>query len=154
MQRTYEVMFIIRPDMAEEDVDKLVATLESNATAAGAEIKTTEKMGKRRLAYLVRGFNDGMYVLMTLLSSDGKAIHEVERRLRVSEPVIKFITVRVDETQKRVDKLAKLRAGKVKRSTVEAAAAAQAQFQANQQAQQAQAQAQAPAAEPVPEAGA
>ena len=143
MQRTYEVMFIIRPDMAEEDVDKLVATLESNATAAGAEIKNTEKMGKRRLAYFVRGFNDGMYVLMTL-NSDGKAIHEVERRLRVSEPVIKFITVRVDESQKRVDKLAKLRAGKVKRSTVEAAAAAQAQMQA------AQAQAAAPV-EAVPE---
>lgn len=129
MQRTYEVMFIIRPDMADEDVDKLVATLESNATAAGAQIKNTEKMGKRRLAYLVRGFNDGMYVLMTLLS-DGKAIHEVERRLRVSEPVIKFITVRVDETQKRVDKLAKLRASKVKRSSVEAAAAQQAAAQA------------------------
>ena len=125
MQRTYEVMFIIRPDMADEDVDKLVATLESNATGAGAQVKNTEKMGKRRLAYLVRGFNDGMYVLMTLLS-DGKAIHEVERRLRVSEPVIKFITVRIDETQKRVDKLAKLRASKVKRSATEAAAAAQA----------------------------
>lgn len=147
MERTYEVMFIIRPDMAEEDVDKLVATLESNATAAGAQIKNTEKMGKRRLAYMVRGFNDGMYVLMTL-ASDGKAIHEVERRLRVSEPVIKFITVRVDESQKRVDKIAKLRAGKVKRSAVEAAAAAQANFQAQQQAQQ---QAQAPAAEAVPE---
>jgi small subunit ribosomal protein S6 len=123
MQRTYEVMFIVRPDMAEEDLDKLVATLESNATAAGAELKNTEKMGKRRLAYLVRGFGDGNYVLMTL-NSDGKAIHEVERRLRVSEPVIKFITVRIDESQKRVDKLAKLRAGKVKRSATEAAAAA------------------------------
>ncbi|HUR37808.1 MAG TPA: 30S ribosomal protein S6 [Terriglobales bacterium] len=133
MQRIYEVMFIIRPDMGDEDVDKLVATLESNATAAGAQLKSTEKMGKRRLAYLVRGFNDGLYVLMTLIS-DGQAIHEVERRLRVSEPVIKFITVRVDESQKRVDKLAKLRAGKVKRSTVEAAAAAQAQAQAAQQA--------------------
>ncbi|HUS18185.1 MAG TPA: 30S ribosomal protein S6 [Terriglobales bacterium] len=143
MQRIYEVMFIIRPDMADEDVDKLVATLESNAKAAGAEVKNTEKMGKRRLAYLVRGFNDGMYVLMTLVT-DGKAIHEVERRLRVSEPVIKFITVRVDESQKRVDKLAKLRAGKVKRSTVEAAAAAQAQMQA-------QAQAQATPAETAPE---
>jgi small subunit ribosomal protein S6 len=143
MQRIYEVMFIIRPDMADEDVDKLVATLESNATAAGAEVKNTEKMGKRRLAYLVRGFNDGMYVLMTL-NTDGKAIHEVERRLRVSEPVIKFITVRVDESQKRVDKLAKLRASKVKRSTVEAAAAAQAQMQA-------QAQAQATPAEAKPE---
>lgn len=115
MQRTYEVMFIVRPDMAEEDLDKLVAGLETNATTAGATIKNTEKMGKRRLAYFVRGFNDGFYVLMTL-ESVGNSIHEVERRLRVSEPVIKFITVRVDEAQKRVDKIQKLRASKVKRS--------------------------------------
>jgi small subunit ribosomal protein S6 len=138
MQRTYEVMFIVRPDMADEDLDKLVSTLESNATAAGAKLKNTEKMGKRRLAYLVRGFGDGNYVLMTL-ESDGQAIHEVERRLRVSEPVIKFITVRVDESQKRADKLAKLRATKVKRSATEAAANAAAPPAA------------VPAAEPTPE---
>ncbi len=114
--RSYEVMFIVRPDMADEDVDKIVSTLESNATAAGAKLKNTERMGKRRLAYMVRGFNDGIYLLMTV-EAQGNVIHEVERRLRVSEPVIKFITVRVDETQKRVDKIQKLRAAKVKRST-------------------------------------
>ena len=119
--RVYEVMFIVRPDVADEDLDKLISTLEGNATHAGAKLKNTERMGKRRLAYVVRGFADGNYILMTL-EADGKAIHEVERRLRVSEPVIKFITVRVDETQKRVDKLAKLRAGKVKRSATDAAA--------------------------------
>ena len=115
MQRSYEVMFIVRPDMAEEDVDKIVSTLESNATAAGAQVKNSERMGKRRLAYMVRGFNDGQYLLMTV-EADGKAIHEVERRLRVSEQVIKFITVRVDESQKRVNKIQKLRSMKIKRS--------------------------------------
>jgi len=120
--RTYEVMFIVRPDLADDEVEKMVTTLEGNATQAGAKLKNTEKMGKRRLAYMVRGFADGNYILMTL-EADGKAIHEVERRLRVTEQVIKFITVRVDETQKRVDKLAKLRAGKVKRSATEQAAA-------------------------------
>ena len=119
MQRTYEVMFIVRPDMADEDLDKLLATLESNADHAGAKVKNTERMGKRRLAYAVRGFADGAYILMTL-EADGKAIHEVERRLRVSEPVIKFITVRVDEIQKRAEKIQKLRSSKVKRSAVEA----------------------------------
>ena len=122
-QRIYEVMFIVRPDLADDEVDKIVATLEGNATHAGAKLKNTERMGKRRLAYLVRGFADGNYILMTL-EADGKAIHEVERRLRVTEQVIKFITVRVDETQKRVDKIAKLRASKVKRSATEAPAAA------------------------------
>src|SRR4051812_19981580 len=124
-QRIYEVMFIVRPDVADEDLEKLITTLENNATHAGAKLKNTERMGKRRLAYMVRGFADGNYILMTL-EAEGAAIHEVERRLRVSEPVIKFITVRVDASQKRVDKLAKLRASKVKRSTAEAAAAASA----------------------------
>jgi small subunit ribosomal protein S6 len=122
-QRSYEVMFIVRPDMADEDLDKIVSTLESNATAAGAKVKNTERMGKRRLAYMVRGFNDGIYLLLTV-DADGKAIHEVERRLRVSEPVIKFITVRVDESQKRVDKIQKLRSQKVKRSALPQAEAA------------------------------
>src|SRR3954466_10368335 len=121
MQRTYEVMYIVRPDMADEDMEKLVSSLESNAGAAGAKVKNTERLGKRRLAYYVRGFNDGVYVLLTV-EADGKAIHEVERRLRVSEPVIKFITVRTDESNKRLDKVKALRASKVKRSAVEAAA--------------------------------
>jgi small subunit ribosomal protein S6 len=117
-------MFIVRPDMADEDVDKLVANLESNANTAGAKIQTTERWGKRKLAYDVRRFSEGNYILMKL-DADGKAIHEVERRLRVAEPVIKFITVRTDEKQKKLDKIQKLRATKVKRSATEVPAAAE-----------------------------
>jgi len=61
----------------------------------------------------VRGFADGMYILFTL-EGTGEIIHELERRLRVTEPVIKFLTVRVDEEQKRLDKVKKLRDAKVK----------------------------------------
>jgi small subunit ribosomal protein S6 len=121
MQRSYEVMFIVRPDVVEEDLDKLIATLQSNATQAGATVKNTEKMGKRRLAYDVKRFQEGFYVLL-VVESDGKAIHELERRLRVTEQVLKFITVRTDEEQQRLDKIAKLRASRTKRSTAEAAA--------------------------------
>ena len=121
-QRTYEVMFIVRPDLVDEEMDKLLANLESQATGAGAKVKGLEKMGKRRLAYTVRKFNDGFYVLLTV-DADGKAIHEIERRLRVAEPVIKFISVRIDEEHKRLDKIKQLRATKVKRSTAEAAPA-------------------------------
>ena len=119
-QRTYEVMFIIRPDLQEEEIDKLISNLESQASNAGATVKNVERMGKRRLAYLVRKFIDGFYVLLTV-EADGKAIHEIERRLRVSEPVIKFISVRIDEEQKRLDKIKQLRATRVKRSTAEPA---------------------------------
>ena len=122
MQRTYEVMFIVRPDLAEEEIDKLLSNLESQATSAGATVKNLERMGKRRLAYLVRKFADGFYVLLTV-DADGKAIHEIERRLRVSEPVIKFISVRVDEEQKRLEKIRQIRATKVKRSASEPAPA-------------------------------
>lgn len=122
MQRSYEVMFIVRPDVVEEDLDKLIATLQSNATQAGATVKNTEKMGKRRLAYDIKRFQEGFYVLL-VVESDGKAIHELERRLRVTEQVLKFITVRTDEEQQRLDKIAKLRASRTKRSTAEVAAA-------------------------------
>jgi small subunit ribosomal protein S6 len=57
---------------------------------------------------MVRRFNDGVYVLM-VIEGGGPVIHELERRLRVTEPVIKFLTVRVDEEQKRLDKIKKLR---------------------------------------------
>jgi len=124
-QRTYEVMFIVRPDLLEEDTDKLIATLQGHATTAGATVLNTEKMGKRRLAYDVKKFSDGQYVLLTL-NADGKSIHELERRMRVAEPVIKFITVRTDEEKQRLDKAAKLREAKKRRPTESAASAAPA----------------------------
>ena len=66
MNRTYELMFIVRPDMAEEDQDKLISTLESSVTSSGGAVKNVERMGKRRLAYVVRRFHDGIYILLTL----------------------------------------------------------------------------------------
>ena len=108
MNRTYELMFIVRPDMAEEDQDKLISTLESAITSSGGTVKNVERMGKRRLAYVVRKFYEGLYILLTLEGSGG-LVHELERRLRVTEPVIKFLTVRVDEEQKRLDKIKKIK---------------------------------------------
>jgi small subunit ribosomal protein S6 len=108
MQRVYEVMFIVRPDVAEEDVDKLIAGFSTTVTGGGGTVKTVEKMGRRKLAYIVRKFNDGNYVLLTI-EADGAVVLELERRLRVTEPVIKFITVRIDEEEKRLAKVKALR---------------------------------------------
>src|SRR5215470_4921807 len=142
MQRTYELMFIVRPDMTDEDQDKLVANLESQVGAAGGTVKSVERMGKRRLAYLVRKFQEGIYVLLTL-EGEGGMVKEVERRLRVTEPVIKFITVRVDEEQKRLAKIKAIRDTKVRGRGTRAAAA---------EAAAAEAAANAPAAEATPAA--
>jgi small subunit ribosomal protein S6 len=108
MPRLYEVMFIVRPDAVEEDVDKLIAGFSANITNGGGVVKTVEKMGRRKLAYTVRKFNDGNYVLLTI-EANGSVVLELERRLRVTEPVIKFITVRIDEEEKRLAKVKALR---------------------------------------------
>jgi small subunit ribosomal protein S6 len=107
-------MIIVRPDVVEDDFDRLITTLEGHIGTAGGTLKGTERMGKRRLAYEVRGFNDGNYVLFTV-EGEGKIIAEIERRLRVAEPVIKFITVRVDEEQKRLAKIKKIRDSRQRR---------------------------------------
>jgi small subunit ribosomal protein S6 len=120
MNRTYEVMFIVRPDMAEEDLDKLISTLETAVSGTGGSVKSVEKMGKRRLAYAVGRFHDGVYVLLTV-EGGGGLIHELERRLRVTEPVIKFLTVRIDEEQKRLDKIKKIREARKKAAPAPAA---------------------------------
>src|SRR5580698_11132779 len=115
MERFYEVMFIVRPDIEDADVDKLIAGLEQTITNGGGNLRSIEKLGRRKLAYTVRKFNDGNYVLLTV-DADGKLIAEVERRLRVIEQVIKYITVRMDEETKRLDKVKALRASRKKLS--------------------------------------
>jgi small subunit ribosomal protein S6 len=117
--RSYEIMFIVRPDVEEADLDKLIEGFQKNITDGGGEIRSLEKMGRRRLAYTVRKFNDGFYVLLTINAAGG-LIAEIERRLRVSEPVIKFITVRMDEEEKRLAKIKAHRDTHVKRSAIPA----------------------------------
>jgi small subunit ribosomal protein S6 len=118
MNRTYEIMFIVRPDIEEAEIDKIIETFSGYITAGGGAIKNSladQKMGRRRLAYTVRKFNDGFYILL-VVDAPASLIHEIERRLRVSEQVIKFITVRTDEEDKRVAKIKKHRDAHVKRS--------------------------------------
>ena len=133
MNRTYEIMFIVRPDLEEAETDKLIATVTGYITDGGGKVTNPladQKMGRRRLAYTVNKFNDGFYVLL-IVEAPASLISEIERRLRVSEQVIKFITVRTDEEDKRVAKIKKHRDAHVKRSALpqvhaEAAAPAEA----------------------------
>jgi small subunit ribosomal protein S6 len=125
MQRTYEVMFIVRPDVADDEVDRLISGFESHVDSSGGRVVNVERMGKRRLAYTVRKFRDGNYVLLTV-DGKGGVVRELERRLRVSEPVIKFITVRVDEEAKRLAKVKKLRETRQRRPATPAETAEEA----------------------------
>ncbi len=82
MNRTYEIMFIVRPDVEEAELDKLIEGFSANVTSGGGEVKNVEKMGRRRLAYTVRKFNDGFYVLMNV-AAQGSLITEIERLAKI-----------------------------------------------------------------------
>jgi small subunit ribosomal protein S6 len=96
----YELMFIVRPDVPEDEVDKLAAQMEGVVTGAGGKIEKIEKLGRRRLAYRVQRHREGFYVLFSFEGS-GDTVREFERRLKVADPVIKYLAVRMDEDLKR-----------------------------------------------------
>jgi small subunit ribosomal protein S6 len=102
--RTYEVVFIIRPDVPEADVDALVESLQQAVTGAGGQMVKADKWGKRPLAYRVGGQREGFFVLFEF-AGGGEALRELERRLKVTEQVLKFFSVRVDLERKKVEKL-------------------------------------------------
>ena len=101
--RVYEVLFIIAPNIEESDIDNLVTQLSDVATNQGARIAKIDRMGRRRLAYPIGKFNDGHYVVFTIEGS-GAEIAELERRMRVTDAVIRYITIRIDEDLKRAEK--------------------------------------------------
>jgi small subunit ribosomal protein S6 len=106
--RIYESLFIIKPDVPDEEADQRVEALQGQLTAAGAQIDKVDKWGKRKLAYRVQKYREGFYVLFQFTSGP-EAVKEIERRLRVADMVMKFITVRIDETLKRLEKRKKER---------------------------------------------
>ena len=107
--RKYELIFIVRTDVPEEDVEKLVTQMQGVVTGAGGKIEKAEKMGRRRLAYRVHRQKEGLYVLLVFEGS-GDTVKELERRLKVTDTVIKFLTVRMDEELKRAEKMKAVRA--------------------------------------------
>ena len=102
--RNYEIMFIVNPNAVEEEIDKINAQVEGIVTSGGGEIHKIEKMGKRRLAYDVGKHREGHYVLF-VIGANGDIVKECERRLRVMDAVIKYITVRTDDEVRRFEKI-------------------------------------------------
>jgi small subunit ribosomal protein S6 len=106
--RKYEIMFIVDPNFPEEEIDQLNSQVEGLITEGGGNVLETEKMGRKRLAYEVDRRTEGFYVLLTVEAS-GEIINEVERRFRVMDNVLRYITVRVDETEKKLEKVKAIR---------------------------------------------
>jgi len=104
-ERLYDLVFICRPDTPEEEVNKVVTTLEHVVAERGGKVEKIEKWGTRKLAYRVSKHREGFYVYLMLRGNQGEMIKELERRLKVSDPVIKYMTVRLDEELKRLPKL-------------------------------------------------
>jgi small subunit ribosomal protein S6 len=110
--RVYEVLFIINPNVEEANVDALVTQLSDVATNQGARVAKVDRMGRRRLAYPIQRFTEGIYFVLTL-EGTGSEIAELERRMRVTDTIIRYITVRIDEDLKRADKFRARRAARM-----------------------------------------
>ena len=108
-QRVYEVMYIVDPDTVEDEVTRLSESLQHVITDQGGIVTKTEIMGRRALAYPINRKNDGIYMLYEVEGS-GREIAELERRMRVNDQVMRYITVRVDEDRQRAEKFKAKRA--------------------------------------------
>ena len=132
--RVYEVMFIIDADAADDEIAQLSESYQRIVTDQGGAIVKAEIMGKRKLAYPIGRKNEGTYVLLEIAGS-GREIAELERRMRVSDRIIRYITVRVDEDRRRAEKFQAKRARKAakrpsgQRTTVKETPAPEAAFE-------------------------
>jgi small subunit ribosomal protein S6 len=106
--RIYENLFIVKPDAPDEEVDQFIEQMRGVVTNAGGTVDKVDNWGKRRLAYRIDKYREGGYVLFQYTSGPD-TVKEFERRLRVADIVIKYITVRIDETLKRIEKRRKAR---------------------------------------------
>jgi small subunit ribosomal protein S6 len=106
--RVYEELFIVKPDAPEEEVNAFLDQLKALITTGQGTVDKVDNWGTRKLAYRVSKYAEGHYILIQF-SSSPESVKEIERRLRVTDMVIKFITVRIDEKQKKIDKRKKAR---------------------------------------------
>ncbi len=102
--RTFELMFISSPNTIEEDINKLISLIEHAVTDRGGTISKIEPWGRRKLAYRIDKFDEGIYTLLHI-EGTGQEIAEAERRLRVTDHVIRYLSIRTDQDLKRAAKV-------------------------------------------------
>lgn len=96
MLRTYEVLYVLRPDLGEEATAAAVAKLAEVITGQGGEVLKIQPWGKRRLAYEISKYREGYYVLM-VFAGEQTASQELERVLKLSEEVIRYLLLRQED---------------------------------------------------------
>jgi small subunit ribosomal protein S6 len=116
-QRTYEVMYIVDTDASADDFTRLSETLQQIITDQGGAITKTEDMGRRSLAYTIGHKSEGHYMLLEI-DGTGREIAELERRMRVNDQIVRYLTVRVDEDRQRAEKFKAKRARKASRRPI------------------------------------
>jgi small subunit ribosomal protein S6 len=120
-KRVYEVVFIVDPGAQEDEVTRLTENLRTIITDQGGTVTRSEVMGRRQLAYRIGRSNEGIYVLFEV-EGTGREIAELERRMRVNDQVMRYMTVRVDEDRQRAEKLRARRARKAAKRPMAAVA--------------------------------
>lgn len=100
--RVYELVFIADPGLGEPEVDALTAQVQGFVEKEGGRVSKLEKWGKKRLAYNVKRHREGSYVLL-VIEGGAALIKEVERRIRVTDGIIRFLSVRVDEDLRKAE---------------------------------------------------
>lgn len=102
--RVYEIMYIAQPETSGEDITKLNEGVQKLIEGEGGSVVKIDDIGRRRLAYEIKRKKEGYYVLFEIEGS-GKEIAELERRFRVNDAIMRYITVRVDEDRKAAEKV-------------------------------------------------
>lgn len=118
--RQYEVVFIVDPGADDAEVSRLTENHKQIVTDQGGTITKEENWGKRPLAYEILHHTDGNFVLLEIEGS-GREIAELERRMRVNDRIIRYLTVRVDEDRRRAEKFKQRRARKAEKRPTNAA---------------------------------
>jgi small subunit ribosomal protein S6 len=108
-ERLYDLIFIARPATPEDEIKKVEHAVEHACTEKGGKIEKSEHWGTRKLDYRVAKHREGIYVYYQIRTSHGELISELERRLKVQDSVIKYMTIRLDEDIKRQKKLTAIR---------------------------------------------
>jgi len=114
--RRYEVVIVLAPTLTEDDVEQSTETFKKAAEEKGAQIVEIEQWGKRKLAYPIKRHTEGIYIILTLEERSAEAVGELERRFKVSDSVIRFLTVRIDLDLKRAEKFKARRKKKKERT--------------------------------------